>query len=81
MMNHETRIESCERASTVKAADLKAGDVIRIEYGDYGNYLTCTVISKRPSPFSGSLIIKMKYADGREREFCACENEMIEKIA
>ena len=69
-------------AKSVKTSDLTAGQVIRIEYGCAGNFLTATVIKTSDNLFYGRYVVTA-FASGlnREIEFCALPDELIEKAA
>lgn len=68
-------------ARMVKASELKAGDVISIEYGDENHFVTCTIVSKSLS-YGKYLTFGIRYNDGRVRSMCPeSENDMIEKVA
>lgn len=66
----------------VKASELKRGNVIRVEYGDYNNYVTCTVESKSDDLFLGEYyVINAVSNNGMKIEFCAEPDELIERVA
>lgn len=69
------------KTETIKATELKAGDVISMEYGDEGNHVLGTVISTREDRWCG-FVIKFMYNDGTERvrECCAGRDGMIDRV-
>lgn len=70
-------------ARCIKTSDLTAGDVIRIEYGIDGNFVTCTVKEVSKKLFLGKyFIVKAISANsGNEIEFTSKPEDMIEKAA
>lgn len=69
------------KTETIKATELKAGDVIYMEYGDEGNHVDGTVIETYQDKWAG-LVIKFMYNDGtdRIRECCPDRNGMIDRV-
>lgn len=65
----------------VKATELRAGDVISMEFGDEGNFVEGTVIDTNVT-WWGGFVIKFMYNDGTERirECCPDRNGMIDKV-
>lgn len=69
-------------AKSIKASDIKEGNVIRMEYGDYGNKIECTITSKSDELFLGELyIINAVSKTGMNMEFCAEPEKLFEKVA
>lgn len=69
-------------AMKVKAENLTAGTSLRIEYGCYGNFVTCTVVEVSKSLYLGRYYkVKAVYTNGKEFEFCARTNEVFAKAA
>lgn len=69
-------------ANCIKASDIKEGDYIRTEYGDWGNFVKCTVTSKSNELFLDKYyVIKGISKEGLEVEFCARPDELLEKAA
>ena len=67
-----------KEANSIKASDLKAGDAVRIEFGDDGNCANVVVVSA--SLYLGKyMTITAKVNGGRNIEFCAKLDEMFEK--
>lgn len=67
-----------KEANSIKASDIKAGDSVCIEFGDDGNRGIVTIVSV--SPYLGKyMAITAKVSDGRNIEFCAKLDEMLEK--
>lgn len=69
------------KTETIKATELKAGDVIYMEYGDEGNFIEGTVISTR-TEWWGGFVIEFMYNDGTERirECCPDRYGMIDRV-
>ena len=70
-------------ARSIKTSDLTAGDVIRIEYGMDGNFVTCTVTEVSKKLFLGKYFIVKAISTnyGNEIEFTAKPEDLIEKAA
>jgi hypothetical protein len=67
-----SRQREARLASTVSASELQSDDVITIEYGDYGNVVTCTVESVRPwAENPAVLVVNAVSVNGLAVEFCA----------
>ena len=73
------QIKAAEAQGKVKAANLKTGDTVTIEYGDYDNYVTCTVINKVER--RGYFVINATATNGLNIEFCAENNDMFDLVA
>lgn len=67
----------------IKVTDLKAGDKIRIEYGDDGNFATLTVksISVPTEPWLKGYLRVSADNYGREIEFCTEIDSRLDKAA
>lgn len=67
----------------IKASELKIGDRIRVEYGDYGNVCNATVKSIRAAEESylKDYIKVIAESCGREFEFCTKLSESLDKAA
>jgi len=63
----------------ISAQDLKVGDNISIEYGDYGNWVICTVINISDELFLCKYYCIEAVAHGLSIEFCIKPNETIRK--
>ena len=73
--------EAWKIAKSVSGTDLKAGDVIRCEYGDYGNWAVCTVVSKSAELFLGKYyIVKAVAENGLDMEFCVAPDSLQERV-
>ncbi|MBO5967811.1 MAG: hypothetical protein J6S14_04860 [Clostridia bacterium] len=71
--------EAKRQERMIKATDLKVGDVVRCEFGDDDNIITCTVIDVK---IDGYFVdTKIRYTDGREFTLCALKNDFFEKVA
>lgn len=74
--------EAKAAANCVKVADLTAGQAIRIEYGDFNNFVTCTVSEVSKELVRGKYhVIKALTKYGAEIEFVAAPDELIAKAA
>ena len=67
----------------IKATDLKVGDKVRIEFGDFGNVATVTVKSIRAAEewYRKNHIIVVFESCGNEHEFCAELTDRFDRAA
>lgn len=79
----KARVEEIKKEqSMIRATDLKEGDTVRMEFGDDGHFVTCTIISKVVHPkFNKYFLINAKYSDGRVFEFCSLIDDTFEIVA
>jgi len=69
---------SWDDAKTVSATDLKTGDYISIEYGDYDNIVKCVVTEIEAELYRGKyMVIRAVSNNGLEIEFCPEPDERI----
>lgn len=67
---------------TVKARDLKPGDTIRTEFGDYGHIVTFIVAAIAETTKCGcELSLDVKYPDGRKFEILVKKDDLFERAA
>ena len=67
----------------IKASELKAGDKVRIEFGDYGNVCNATVKSVKiaEEKYLKDCIKVVAESNGREFEFCSTLSDRFDKAA
>lgn len=73
-------------ARSVKVSDINSGAALRVEYGQKGNFVTCTVTDICKTDFGGKYwVITAKATEGSLKgypiEFTAKPEERIEKAA
>ena len=65
----------------VKPQEVKEGDVVRIEFGDYGNFVECVIMTAgNVSKYGTFHFTAKRCADGVTFEFCSQPNSEMLKI-
>ena len=79
---HEIKVEQEASANgMVRASKLQAGDIITIEYGDYNNFVTCTVESVEVAFEYSRYFANVKAtADSREFNLSTKADEFVKVI-
>ena len=70
-----------KEATMTKVSDLKQGDVITVEYGDYDNVCTASVISVAQNPIFKNLMTVKALCGTLVIEFCANPTDLFDKVA